>query len=304
MWRLQGIDDNDASLFQKMANKGHYRKVGGSRQGIYICSPSGRFLGSINSLKADAVLETIKDGLAKWDILPIADRKFPETAPPKAMHRWEDNYPEDGLVLKCAKSDLLTDPPNLEKRGDRWNIDHVWFNHDEARSWLPDNPKKGQVYQLPKNIKDRLFQFHMVDNVRGQTLPFAPEEVKASKLEAKIIKVDDSQIEIKITGMSKAIAKGPWLLGENDWTPNHDLDHSMETDILGKASYDLSINKFIEFEIVALGKRRGKTQHNGRYYSPDTGHVGFLYTLANDSYSDKIAPAFIDLYNTEWIKHP
>lgn len=304
VWRLQGVDDNDASFFQKMASKGHYRKAGGSRQGIYICSPSGKLLSSINSLKADAVLETIKDGLSKWQSLPKKDRKLSEKNPPEALHRWEDSYPENGLVLKCAKSDLLTDPPNLDERGDRWNMDHVWFNHDEARSWLPENPKKGQIYQLPKKIKDRLFQFHMVDNVRGQTLPFAPKEIKASKLEVKIIKVEDSQIQIKINGMSRAIAKGDWLLGENDWTPSHDLDHSMETDILGKASYDLSINRFIEFEMVAIGKRRGKTQHNGRYYSPDTGHVGFLYTLASNSYSEKIAPAFIDLYNAKWIKRP
>ena len=50
-----------------MANKGHYQKEGGSRQGIYICSPSGELLSSINSLNHDDVLFVIQQGLDKWN---------------------------------------------------------------------------------------------------------------------------------------------------------------------------------------------------------------------------------------------
>ena len=42
-----------------MADKGHYRRAGGTRQGIYVCSPSGILLSSINSLKPDDVLTMI-----------------------------------------------------------------------------------------------------------------------------------------------------------------------------------------------------------------------------------------------------
>ena len=60
VWRLQGVVDKDASIFQEMANKGHYSRVGGSRQGIYVCTPKGDLLSSINSLDADLVLNTVK----------------------------------------------------------------------------------------------------------------------------------------------------------------------------------------------------------------------------------------------------
>jgi hypothetical protein len=43
-----------------MANKGHYRGEGQTRQGIYVCSPGGKLLSSINSLDPDKVLESIK----------------------------------------------------------------------------------------------------------------------------------------------------------------------------------------------------------------------------------------------------
>ena len=287
-----------------MANKGHYRRVGGSRQGIYICSPGGKLLASINSLNPDDVLKTINNGLDKWNDLPSSERHLPENYKPQAMHRWEDSYPEKGLVLKSAKADVFTDPPMQSERGDRWNMDYVWFSKNEARLWLPPDPKKGDTYQLPTILKDRLFRFHMVDNVRGQTLPFAPQEIKEAHVQVKVIKQKKSNIQFKISGTSRAVAKGPWLLGENDWRPTHELDHSMETNLLGNATYDLELETFTEFEMVVLGKRRGKTQYNGRRSSPDTGRVGFLYSLAENQPSDRIAPAFVDLYNADWIIQP
>ena len=38
---------------------------------------------------------------------------------------------------------------------------------------------------------------------------------------------------IDIAGKANAVAKGPWLLGENIWTPPHDLDHEIKSKILG-----------------------------------------------------------------------
>ena len=91
VWRLQRVQDKDAFVFQEMANKGHYRRVGGTRQGIYVCSPSGVLLNSINSLNADDVLEMIKSGLDKWNALPLSARQISSNFIPRAMHRWENS---------------------------------------------------------------------------------------------------------------------------------------------------------------------------------------------------------------------
>tara|TARA_B100001093_G_scaffold376511_1_gene361675 strand:- start:3398 stop:4276 length:879 start_codon:yes stop_codon:yes gene_type:complete len=289
-------------MFQKMANEGHYRKEGGTRQGIYVCSPDGTLLSSVNSLNPDVVLETVKEGLDKWKFLPRSNRHLPDGFSPSISHRWEDSYPEDGLVLKGAKADLLSDPPRFSDRGDRWNMDHVWFNKDEVNLWLPEKYKIGEIHQCPKILKDRLFRFHIVNNVRGQTLPFASEEIKSSDLSVKVIEVDDKEMKIKITGSSNAVAKGPWLLGENIWTPKHELDHEITSTILGKATYDLIEKEFLIFELVALCKWRGMTENNGRKFGPDSGRIGILYNIANDSDINRIAPTFIDQYNAAWVK--
>ena len=304
VWRLQGAQDNDANIFQEMANKGHYRRAGGSRQGIYVCTPKGDLLSSINSLDADVVLNTVKTGLEKWHELPLTERSLPGNYLLNASHRWENSYPEDGLVLTSYNIDIFTDPPMDEERSDRWNIDHVWFNKEESCQWLPNHPKVGDIYDLPEKLNDRLFRFHLVDNVRGQTLPFAPTEINSSKIQIEILEYEKDKMRFKIIGSSSAIAKGEWLLGENDWTPTHLLDHSMTTNLLGEATYNLSSEKFIEFEVVAIGHRNGKTQNNGRKYGPDSNYIGFLFKLSQDRASDKIAPAFVDLYNADWIIHP
>ena len=304
VWRLQGAADRDALMFQEMADKGHYRKVGGTRQGIYVCSPSGELLSSVNSLSPDVVLEVIQDGLDTWDQLPRSKRNLPEDFIKNIEHRWEDSYPENGLILKGTKTDLLSDPPKFSERGDRWNMDHIWFNKNEAKKWIPKDYIKGEKIECPKIIKDRLFRFHLVDNVRGQTLPFAPQEIKKSNLQVEIIEVDSLELKINISGSSLAIAKGPWLLGENDWTPNHKLDHSIETKVLGSGIYNIIEEKFEDFELVIIGRWRGKTQNNGRKLGPNDGHIGIIYCITDDSYTNKIAPPFVDLYNADWITQP
>ena len=287
-----------------MADKGHYRRTGGTRQGIYVCSPSGILLSSINSLKPDDVLTMIQTGLDNWNTLPLSDRDIPNDFSFKARHRWENSYPESGMVLKLSKIDLISDPPNQLERSDRWNRDFVWFNKDEVTQWIPENLQKGDIYSLPDFISDRLFCFHLVDNTRGQTLPFAPEEIKESHIEIEVENINSNSIDIKISGNSNAVSRGPWLFGDNDWTPNYELDHGISTNLLGYATYNSSLKEFSTFEIVSIGYRKGRTQNNGRQNSPDSGYIGFYFTLAKDIPSERIAPAFVDIYNADWIMQP
>ena len=287
-----------------MANEGHYRKKGGTRQGIYVCSPNGTLLSSINSLNPNAALESIKEGLEKWKILSKSDRYLPDGFSPRVSHRWENSYPKNGLVLKGTKADLLSDPPRFSDRGDRWNMDHIWFSEGEVSLWLPEKYKIGEIYECPQILKDRLFRFHIVNNVRGQTLPFASQEIRGSDLRMKVTEINNKKMEIKITGKSNAVAKGPWLLGENIWTPKYELNHEISSTILGVATYDLIEKKFLVFELVAICNWRGKTENNGRKFGPDSGYIGIVYNIADNSDVNRIAPTFIDQYNADWVKKP
>lgn len=70
VWRLQGGVDPECKFFQEMAEHGHYGgRPGTSRQGIYVCAPSGEFLASINSNSPDRVLAIMQQGKLAWSKL-------------------------------------------------------------------------------------------------------------------------------------------------------------------------------------------------------------------------------------------
>ncbi len=112
-----------------MADRGHYRESGTTRQGIYVCSPSGKLLASINSLDPGEVAQTLDSGLAAWSELPDSERHLPANFAAQREARWEQRLPRDGLILESVNRELADATlPDERQRSDRWNRDHVWFS--------------------------------------------------------------------------------------------------------------------------------------------------------------------------------
>ena len=100
---LQMGNDPECLHFQKFAEFGHYggRARSSTRQGTYAATPSGVFLGSINSNDPDRIREMMQRALAKWEKLPKAERLLPtdpKTQIP-AIRRAERFYPADGASI-------------------------------------------------------------------------------------------------------------------------------------------------------------------------------------------------------------
>ena len=303
VFRLQTGTGAECRLFQAFANEGHYRGKGGTRQGIYICTPEGQLLASLNSLQPRLVINAMVQGLEAWRSRANrhVERLWADDAAP--THRWETSYPTDGLVLVSTRRDLVSGPGRLISQGPKWNRDHVWFSKEDALSFFPSQPTRGMQHQVAEVIGDRLARFHLVDNVRGQTLPFAPQEIESSHLESTVAEVTDAYVEIKIEGAFKARAKGTWLLGDTLWKPEHEYARTMEAKISGRARFNRRTQRFDEFSSVALGNWTGKSQFNGR--SPDaSGLIGFTFRLATPGRTSRIPPALVDMYNADWIQCP
>ncbi len=299
VWRLQRGKDAECLHFQKMANEGHYKGRGGTRQGIYVMTASGRLLGSINALDADRVLAMMKNGLAEWETTTPEERVLPEGFEMK-RRRWEDSYPEDGLVLRSLNVNLGPDADTT-----RGNRDHVWFSAEEARGWIGERLELSLEHEVPKTIVDRLAGFHLVDNVRGQTLPFAPADVVGSKITTRIVERSDDLYTFKIYGTTTAKTDGTWTLGTNDWTPTEKFPRSVTTTILGTGQYDAKQKRFSNFEIIAVGEREGRTNLNGRG-KDDVGpsKLGWYFVSVGERASDRLPPAFIDIYGADWVVDP
>ena len=276
-----------------MANQGHYGGRPGSRQGIYVCSPSGAFLASINSNDPDRVLQMMQEGLAAWDKLPEKERQLPDESEIKPRHRWEDSYPTGGLIVNVISRDLPEQCDPAAPCDEEWNQDHVWFSKSEARQWLGEDPQPGDIHQLPEELVARLARFHLVDNVNGQTSEFSRSGVEGSSISTEVVERKGPLVKLEISGQTQGVAAEGWWQSSN----------GVVTRLLGHATFDLEREAFVEFEMLALGRRWGYTRFNGRYDDGESNPLGYVFRLTPpDSY--RIAPASVASYDADWVKPP
>ena len=279
-----------------MANQGHYGgQEGGTRQGIYACTPQGQFLGSLNSNDADKVIVMMQAAMEKWRQLPIAKQQLTDESAIEPRHRWEDSYPDDGLVLNVFTRDLPASGNHADLPASRWNQDRVWFSASEVKGWLPDDLKVGSEYELPIPLLHRLVKRHLVDTVNGQTTSFQKDEISPeTKIIVSIQELDANTARISFRGNTFALSNR---------VSNSTSVHSVKTKILGHAVFSRSKSKFTKFELVAIGERRGRTTFNGRRKSPTKNDFGFAFQMAGSN-EPRIPPAFVSSYEADWILRP
>jgi hypothetical protein len=302
VWRLQRGSDADCVFFQRMVNGGARIVDRGSRQGLWVCAPGdphGEVLAYTGARDADAVLATLAEGLAAWRALPPEHRRLPADVELEPRHRWEHNYPEGGLVLERVARDLS--PAGLDAApSDRWNRDFAWFTAAEVRSLVPPDAAPGDTVELPL-VARRLARFCLVDNVRGQTIPYAEGELREARLEARVTARDGDRVTLELEGETEAVADGPWRLGEGSWKPFEEHPHGLRANLIGRAALDLGTGRFTAFDLVALGRFHGRTTHNARPGADAEGLVGFHLGLATGA---RVAPTFLSLYDADWVVHP
>ena len=299
VWRLQRGNDAECRHFQEMAEGGHFGGTGGTRQGLYVLTPSGRLLAARNDLSAGTALETLQKGLAAWERTTEAERKLPDGWD-LPRRRWEESYPTDGLVLRTFHADL---GPEADRQ--RLNRDHVWFSKSEARSWLPAEPAVGATHELPRALVERLAQFHLVDNVRGQTLPFARDEVRAASIRTEVTARSEDSVDLRIQGSTRAETDDARHFQDSDWATDENFPRSVTAQLLGTARFNLRTNRFEAFDVVAVGERRGRTNLNGRTADQvGPAPIGWVFELAPDKAAERTPPAFVDVYGVSWITDP
>jgi hypothetical protein len=196
-----------------MAAKGHYGPDAGTKQGIYVCTPTGEFLSSVNSTSPPIVIKMLERGLDAWSKLSDTKRTNKATTA-KPHHRWEADYPTDGLVL-LETIRLLSTHEDSDKSKTPVNRDYAWFSAGEARRLVPTAPKLGQTYKVPRDLHLRLARHHLLDSARGESGGFDPHEIQGG-LQTEVLQVDAHKLLVRISGTSDAKAAPP---ADSDWRP-------------------------------------------------------------------------------------
>lgn len=298
VWRLQRGSEPDCVFFQRMVNDGERITDRGTRQGSYVVAPSGVVLARVNTRDVERQLEMLDRGLAAWDALTAEQRRLPADAGFDDMHRYEDFRPDDGLVLDRIVRDV--DERGLDgERGRRWNRDHAWFSRDEVAALVNDDAQVDETFAWD-DVATRLARFHLVDNARGQTIPYAPAEVERAELVARVVRVDGDRVVFALDGRTRASADGPWQLGFGEWKPPVEHPHGLASQLVGRATFDRATRRFTDFELLAVARRWGRTVNNGRRGDEDAGLVAFHFEPGDS----RVPPAFASVYDAEWIDHP
>ena len=276
-----------------MADQGHYGQLAKdkSRQGTYLFTADGTFLASINTLSANLILDTMKQGLVKWRGLPAADREPNQKSKSQSTsRRFEHLYPSDGLVLSVYARDLTARPRPDTMRLPTWNRDSAWFSKEEAEKLIPDNANVGDRFPMPAFFVQRLSKLHVVDSVKGQTEAFTNEEVAESTVTAVVVSKRDDRVRLELSGSTKGIHE------------TGQFQRGVETKLMGKATFDIDTKRFSQFEFIAIGERWGMTKFNDREKELDRSSIGYSFELAEPD-DDIVVPGIIWSYDAPWMKN-
>lgn len=299
--RLQRGKDAECLLFQAMAEHGHYAgrtTPSDTRQGIYALTPAGDFLASCNTRRAEDVVVMLDRAWAAWEELEPAQRT---RAIAGDVRRFERLYPTGGLALRVISRDLQGSSCGEPWHETAWNQDFMWFTADEARALVPVADEVGASVAWPAALVDRLARLHLVDNVRGQTSPYARDALKSGALSSTATAVDGERVTISIEGRVVLRQVGTWPVGglmESGAGP-HQV-RSLDATIVGRAVFDRAQQRFVEFRAVVVGTRAGGTQFNQRAKDLDPSTIGFALDAVPDEPRYRVAPAHIWEYG--WLK--
>lgn len=296
--RLQRADDAECRWFRKVAEQGHFAgrtEPTGTRQGIYAVAPSGALLASINSTNRRRVAGMLRRALAKWKNMPPEKRRMSRELPaaPQKSRGWMKHfYPTGGLVLKMTTRDLPRKRRSYDWRERAWNMDYAWIRKEEARRFLSARPAVGDKHELPADIIRRIARCHLVDNVRGQTKSYADADVQSANLTSEVVAIEDGRVSLRLVGAARLAAEGVWAIhGFYDAADPKQQSRGYDAKLYGKAEYDLEAERFVAFELVAIGDRWGGTQYNSRGRDLEPAPMGVLFSLAGDTPAERMPPA-------------
>jgi hypothetical protein len=90
---------------------------------------------------------------------------------------------------------------------------------------------------------------------------------------------------VRIDGTGRWVVEG---LGKRE---PREMRLTYDAVLRGKATYDRAANRVTAFELLAVGPRSGATRYNVRHDDLGPAPMGVLFTLADDSPSEHVAPA-------------
>jgi hypothetical protein len=289
-WYQRRRDDDEGAFFRKVADQGPRKGVGGgTRQGIYAFTASGKLLGYHNHPDADVMRRFVNDAFKQWTALPAGERARGAIEVGDAK-KVDANYartpPKGGLIVNAftrildRTDDFYCHGTCKFPGGERSAHDRLWLTADELQALMPKDAKPGQEIAIPSAVTYRLARFHLVDNTRGEPPMWTKQQVRSASLKLIVDAATENEVRLKLTG-------GILLATEADVKT---ASRGFDVSLLGDIRYHPTDRKLTRFGVVALGDHWGVGPYTGGA-RPGRTPLGIALELANpDKAADLVPP--------------
>jgi hypothetical protein len=209
------------------------------------------------------VVALIKSALTKWEAIVKEKDYKPQVIPErKPGPTWPEITEKSGLMLYVVGRDLPRDKPD-ERR--MWNHIFLDLSAKEALDFLPAGGlQKGQVNESTVKLLARRY---LVDFTKGNNSGYKSDSaIKHAWMTTEVVSSTGSLVTIRLHG---EVVSEEASEGYNPATSpaqlliygNHRIDvpgiYGYACSLHGKAIFDTKINRFVFFELVAAGTRKG-----------------------------------------------
>jgi hypothetical protein len=261
---------------------------GGRAHGLYLFTPDGEGLGfQFLSRPKEPVLKLLQEGLKKWTEKAAAKKLVAKPLPPlKARETWPELAAKPGLLLQVHARDLprgtVQHPGRTPEEQGMWNHLFLELSEKETAGLLPQGGPKSA---LPEELVKRLVKRHLGDFSHGNNGGYRTDAAfKKLAVTVETVSARESLLTLRYTG-EVVLEEGT---GQYDpkthgtqlaITGDHRIDqeglYGFEGKLYGKALYNSTAKKFVHFELVAAGTRKGLRDRDDYLPAP----IGFAFTI-------------------------
>jgi hypothetical protein len=288
-WYQRRRNDVEGRFWRSVARQGPRKGEGGStQQGIYAFTADGQLLTYRNHHDPAVMREELRKALRAWERLPASRRRpgaVKVESAGKSDARYHHALPPGGLVVNVftrildRKGEGFCKGTGSRIGGDFAARDHLWLTEAEWKSLIPVEPKKGQTFDVPAAVRDRILRFHLVDNTRGEPPFWRRQEIRTGKMTLTVAEVTPERVRLKLEGTALLATRAD---------PKQ-ATRGFDAGLLGNIEYDRKKQAITRLDAVALGEHWGQGPYTGGA-RPGRSPLGVTFELTRGEAADSVPP--------------
>lgn len=139
------------------------------------------------------------------------------------------------------------------------------------------------VIPMPDGLVRRLVRYHLADYVRGETSSWPFEAIRDAAMALTVTEETPEWVDLRLSGSAQLFSEGSWYEGACQV-------RGLDASLLGYLRFDRRTERFVRFDVVAVGSRWGGTDYNVRQDDLEPAPIGIAMTIAGQEVRDRTAP--------------